>query len=217
MGTVKSAGPFDGTAFRLAVALAAGFTLLSGCAGVAVPPGAGEPAEAPALPGFIRGVLAVDNALAVSAAGATVRIGGVRAAASPDGSFSLPQVPPGKYSLVAEKRFGQGSVRRVLGISTVYVGDSRIEVRVRLRDATDVDAYCSDCHPVKQNVARRDQVVRDVHPSGVVPRKANKPTGRFDERGRVTCESCHTLHEPTPHPHYLLGSYRDGKICLDCH
>ena len=91
--------------------------------------------------------------------------------------------------LVAEKRFPSGTVRRILGVSTVYVSDSPIEVRIRMRDATEVDRFCSDCHPMLREVTRRDQIARDVHPSGIVPKKANKSSGILDNKGRVTCET----------------------------
>ncbi len=161
--------------------------------------------------------MVLDSRLSVSLAGAQVRVEDQVATAEEGGIFSLPRVAPGKQFLVAEKRFPSGPVRRVLGVSTVYVSDSPIEVNIRMRDATDVDAFCSGCHPMRGNVTRRDQLVRDVHPSGIVPVKANKPTGRLDERGRVTCESCHTVHRPTEFPDFTLASFRDGKLCVECH
>jgi predicted CXXCH cytochrome family protein len=86
-----------------------------------------------------------------------------------------------------------------------------------MRDATDIDAFCSDCHPMLKNVTRKDQIYRDVHPSGIVPAKAAKPSGKFDDAGKVTCESCHAVHRPTGTPHFTLASYQDGKLCVQCH
>lgn len=185
---------------------------LAGCGGAPVAPGAVAPA-----PGFVKGTLVADNILSVPLAGSRVTLGDAETTASQDGSFSLPRVAPGKYSLLAENRYPAGDVRRVLGLAMVYVGENPMEVRVRMRDATDVDRFCSDCHPSGKNVTRRDQIPRDVHPSGVVPVKARKQTGRYDDRGRVTCESCHAVHAPTPYPHYLRASFRDGRLCLECH
>lgn len=187
--------------------------LLSACAPVEVRP----PSEGKAAPGFVKGTFFPDNTLAVSLEGAEIRLGEFVARATSGGVFSFPQPPPGKYYLVAEKRFTRGSVRRVLGVSTLYVSESPIELRVRMRDATDVDAFCSDCHPTKKNATRRDQVIRDIHPSGIVPVKAGKPTGKYDEKGRVTCESCHTVHQATGFPHFTLAGFKDGKLCLQCH
>ncbi|GAB4370056.1 MAG: hypothetical protein Kow00128_16800 [Deltaproteobacteria bacterium] len=168
-------------------------------------------------PGRLGGALFSEQALGVSLEGAEVRVGDQAVKAGADGTFSFPGVPTGKQFLVAEKRFPSGAVRRVLGVSTVYVSDSPVQIRVRMRDATDVDAFCLDCHPMKKDVTRRDQIMRDVHPSGIVPKKANKPTGKYDEKGRVTCESCHTVHRDTGSPHFTLASFKDGRLCLQCH
>ena len=183
-----------------------------GCAGVETRPPAVPPAA-----GFVRGTLLQDNTLAVPLEGIEVRVEDQVAVAGAGGAFSLPRLSPGKQFLVAEKRFSSGPVRRVMGVSTVYVADSPIDVRIRLRDATDIDAFCSDCHPMMRDVKRKDQIFRDVHPSGIVPVKAKKPTGRFDEAGKVTCESCHSVHRPTGFPHFTLASYQDGKLCVQCH
>ena len=176
-----------------------------------------KPVSAPPPSGMFRGELVLDNALTVSLAGAQIRVEDQVVTVPEDGRFSFPGISPGKRFLVAEKRFSSGPVRRILGVSTVYVSDNPLEVKIRMRDATDVDAFCSDCHPMLRNVARKDQIPRDVHPSGIIPKKAAKRTGIFDEKGRVTCESCHTAHRPTESPHFTLASYRDGKLCVLCH
>lgn len=195
---------------RGALALVLGF-LLVGCVEVArIPP-------APVPEGAVRGVLALDNALSVSLDGATVRTEDERLSVGPDGVFALRRVTPGKHHLVVEKRFEQGPVRRVLGVAVFYFADLPISLRIPVRDATDVDRFCTECHPQKGAPVRRGQVIRDVHPSGVVPRKAVGAAGRFDERGRVTCESCHTVHESVGFPKFTRASYLDGKLCVECH
>jgi hypothetical protein len=176
-----------------------------------------RPAAAPPTAGFVRGTLSADNTLAVSLIGVEIRVEDQVATTGEAGTFSLPRLSPGKQFLVAEKRFSSGSIRRVMGVSTVYVADNPIEVRIRMRDATDIDAFCSDCHPTLKNVTRKDQIYRDVHPSGMKPAKAKKPSGKFDEAGKVTCESCHAVHRPTGFPHFTLASYQDGKLCVQCH
>jgi len=176
-----------------------------------------RPAAVPPPPGVLQGVLTLDNTLTVSLSGAQIRVEDQAVTVGEGGAFSLPGVSPGKQFLVAEKRFPSGTVRRLLGVSTVYVSDSPIEVRIRMRDATEVDRFCSDCHPMLREVTRRDQIARDVHPSGIVPKKANKPSGKLDDKGRVTCESCHSVHLPTGFPHFTLASYQDGKLCVRCH
>lgn len=185
---------------------------IAACARVeTVPPTVSPP------PGILHGALIPDNTLTVSLSGAEIRVEDLSLTAGEGGTFSLPRLSPGKQFFVAEKRFPSGPVRRILGVATVYVSDSPIEVRIRMRDATDVDRFCSDCHPMLRDLARRDQIARDVHPSGIVPRKAKKPSANLDDRGRVTCESCHSVHRPTGYPHFVLASYQDGRLCVRCH
>jgi hypothetical protein len=185
---------------------------LGGCARVET-----KPAAVPAPAGFVRGTLVADNTLAVPLQGVEIRVEGQVSVAGEGGGFSLPRLSPGKQFLVAEKRFPSGPVRRVMGVSTIYVADNPIDVRIRMRDATDIDAFCLDCHPMLKNVTRKDQIFRDVHPSGVKPVKATKPSGKLDEAGKVTCESCHSVHRQTGFPHFTLASYQDGKLCVQCH
>jgi predicted CXXCH cytochrome family protein len=195
-----------GTWASLFVAIA-----LVGCAGVEKKPAGPPPA------GFVRGAVVADNALTVSLQGVEIRVEDQAVVAGEGGAFSLPRLSPGKQFLVAEKRFSSGPVRRAMGIAVVYVSDNPIELKIRMRDATDIDAFCSDCHPMLKNVTRKDQIFRDVHPSGIVPKKANKPTGKFDAEGKVTCESCHTVHRATGSPHFTSVTYKDGKLCAQCH
>lgn len=202
------AGPFR---YRLCAFLLVAVAL-AGCARVEP-----RPSGVPAAAGFVRGTLLADNTLTVPLQGVEIRVEDQVVVAGEGGTFSLPRLSPGKQFLVAEKRFPSGPVRRVMGVSTVYVADSPIDVRIRMRDATDIDAFCSDCHPMLKNVTRKDQIFRDVHPSGIVPVKASKPSGKFDEAGKVTCESCHAVHRPTGFPHFTLASYQDGKLCIQCH
>ncbi len=183
------------------------------CARVGVKP----PPEAVRPAGFIRGVLAADNTLPVSLAGAEVRLEEWTVVAGEGGSYALPKPDPGKHHIIVEKRFPSGPIRRVLGVATVYVADNPIELKIRVRDATDVELFCKECHPPKRELKRRDQIARDAHPSGVVPAKARKGLGKYDENGRVTCESCHSVHRRTANPFFTLVSFRDGRMCVQCH
>lgn len=193
------------------VCLLAGIALAA-CAKVEV-----KPPAAVLPPGLLGGAAYADNTLGVSLAGIEVSVDNQVVRSDSNGLFSFPDIPPGKKRLVAEKRFSKGAVRRLLGVSTVYLADNPVHVRIRMRDATDVDAFCLDCHPMKKDVTRRDQVYRDIHPSGIAPKKANKPTGKFDQRGRVTCESCHSIHRETGFAHFTLAEYKAGTLCLQCH
>jgi len=185
---------------------------LAGCARVET-----RPAAVPPTAGFVRGTVVPDNALTVPLQGVEIRVEEQVAIAGEGGAFSLPRLSPGKQFLVAEKRFSSGTIRRVMGIATLYVSENPIELKIRMRDATDIDAFCSDCHPMKWNVTRKDQIFRDVHPSGIVPVKAKKPGAKLDAAGKVTCESCHTVHRPTASPRFTLDTYKDGKLCAQCH
>jgi len=180
---------------------------------VAVPPTAPPSLRAE---GMVRG-LAVSSGISVPIEGATVSVGTRRGTIAADNSFSLGEVEPGKQHVVVEKVFPSGSVRRVLGISTIFVADNPVEIRVPVRDATDVDAFCLSCHPPMGKATRRDQKIRDAHPSGIVALKAVGDRSLLDQRGRVTCESCHTAHGSGEHPLFGRGEIRKGAYCNRCH
>jgi hypothetical protein len=187
---------------------------LEGCAPrMAVPPTA--PAPPPAA-GKVRG-MAVPTGVSVPIEGATVSVGTRRGTVAADNSFSLGEVEPGKQHVGVEKLFPSGGVRRVLGISTIFVADNPVDIKVAVRDATDVDAFCLSCHPPLGKATRRDQKIRDAHPSGIVAVKAVGDRALLDQRGRVTCESCHTAHGPGEHPFFGRGEIRRGAYCNRCH
>jgi hypothetical protein len=175
--------------------------------------------SAPALRGELRGTVAASG-VSVPLSGAEVRIGGQAAGTvGKDGSFTLRNPPPGKQSVVVEKRFPSGEVRRVLGVAVVFLSEAAMApVSVQVRNATDVDAFCLECHPPMKQVTRRDQVYRDVHVSGVVPTHlAHVDPALLDDRGRVTCESCHAAHRPTPYPFFGVDDIKTGRFCNRCH
>ena len=182
---------------------------------IAAPVPPSGPAPFPAE-GKVRGSV-TPSGVAVPLAGATVSVGNRRATLSAGNLFSIPEVDPGKHHVVVEKVFPSGSVRRVLGISTIFVADNPVEIRVTVRDATDVDAFCLTCHPPLGKAVRQDQKVRDAHPSGVLARNAVGDRGLLDEKGRVTCESCHTVHGPGEYPLFGRGEIRKGAYCNRCH
>jgi len=180
---------------------------------VAVPPTA--PAPPPAV-GKVRGV-AVPTGVAVPIGGATVTAGNRKATVSADNSFYLEELEPGKQYVVVEKVFPSGEVRRVLGVSTIFVADNPVEIKVAVRDATDVDAFCLSCHPPLGKATRKDQKIRDAHPSGIFAVKALGDRSLLDPRGRVTCESCHTVHASGEYPLFGRGEIRKGAYCNRCH
>jgi hypothetical protein len=196
--------------FGILLAAVAASTLLS-CARVEL-----KPAEPPPE-GDIRGVLLLEGLPPADLKGTEISSGTTVVRANSSGQFAFKDAPRGKHLLVAEKRLPDGKVRRLLGVATVYFEDSPVAVRLRLRDATRVDPFCLDCHPPKGRQTRRDQIIRDVHPSGIAPVRATKSTDLLDESGRVTCESCHTIHRPTGTPKFTRASFSDGILCMRCH
>lgn len=200
-----------GIARRLAVLLAAGAFFIS-CAKV-LPPTAPPVPEGPAK---IQGALEPAG-IDVSLEGAEIRAGGVKAVAGAGGVFRIHDLPPGKNFVVAEKRLPSGPVRRAMGMAVIFVGDNPISIKVKMRDATDIDAFCEDCHPYRGKKSRKDQILRCVHISRTVPKKATGWKEGTDASGRVTCESCHTLHEPAPSPHFLVATTDKGELCRRCH
>ncbi len=177
-----------------------------------------ESVKAPLLPetGKVRGRV-LSEGLAVSLAGAKVRLGAEESMVKSDGTFILPGETPGKQSLVIEKRFGSGPVRRVLGVAIVYISENPVAVLVKARDATDVDVFCSDCHPPYKKVTRKDQVFRDIHVSGVPAKRALSDPSLLDATRRITCESCHTVHQPRGFPFFGIDNVRSGVFCNRCH
>lgn len=187
--------------------------------------------------GFIQGMLAPDNTLAVSLAGAAVRdlrpsddlldiVSADNAAVDGDsGAFSFGPLGPGKHFFVAEKRFLAGPVGRILGVATFFLGDTPAALQVPVSDVTPTDAssaldvFCLDCHPPWGQVTRAGQIVRCAHVSGIVSKYY--PRGNYDEFRRITCESCHSVHVPTGVPHFVLLPYDDpvsgSVLCLQCH
>jgi hypothetical protein len=182
--------------------------------GACAPPSAVRKEEPPGE--SVQGVLE-PKGIDVPLTGAKVTAGDRVATAGPGGAFTLGGLPRGKVNLVVEKRFDSGPVRRVMGVATLYVSDTPIRIVVPVRDATDVDRFCEECHPYKGQKTRRDQILRCLHVSGVWPKKANKSSEFLDPMGKVTCESCHTVHRETKARHFVVVDYQDGKLCNQCH
>jgi hypothetical protein len=134
------------------------------------------------------------------------------------GIFSFPSLPDGRYFLIAEKTDSSGTGNRFLGLATVsLLGSPRI-VSVVVRNVTPtastnpLDLLCRECHPT--TVTAPGQIRSCIHPSDVVPVKANGPDGNYDLYGRVTCGSCHSAHYPTGELHFCTVTY---GTCVQCH
>ena len=112
---------------------------------------------------------------------------------------------PGRYVLLAEALTAEG---RLLAAAPVTVGageTARADLALGRVDA--VDEFCAPCHPSPGEGSGAGQVPRDLHVSGVQ-----------SGAGAVTCESCHSLHRPTPSGSFTLAPFREGgDLCLRCH
>lgn len=145
----------------------------------------------------------------------TVSGAGVSAESSPEGIYRLKGVPAGKAYLVAESKIG-GKRHLAVDIVTLREDEGR-SVDLHLRDASNVDTFCADCHPYRDKVSRKDQIVRDLHYSDIKPRKNISDPAMLDGRGHVTCESCHTIHGETGVDHFVRYPYKTGELCIRCH
>ncbi|MBI5904144.1 MAG: carboxypeptidase regulatory-like domain-containing protein [Deltaproteobacteria bacterium] len=171
---------------------------------------------APSLEGRIQGqLIPQDNSIRLG--GVEIRAAGKTTATDEEGRFAFDTLPQGKISIVAEKRAGREDAGRMMGITVVYIGENPVQFKVPFRDAAFLDRFCEDCHPYRpKQPIRQGQVIRDVHVSGIVPNKATKWPESLDSKGRVTCESCHTLHETTKFGKFLVD-LKSGPLCKKCH
>jgi hypothetical protein len=144
-----------------------------------------------------------------------VTVRGRYAESDDQGTYVLTGMPVGNFRLVAEAR-GEG--RRYLDLERVALAEGEEkEFNLLLEDATDIDLYCSECHPYRGEKIGPGQRVRDTHRSGFLPEKQMRTQELLDHRGYVTCESCHSLHEVTTESFFMLYPYMNGNLCNRCH
>jgi len=202
------------SAATLAVFFAA--VLVGGCAPTVttVPPA--PPSERVLRPRIIRGRVSLPGNN-VPAKAVEVRGGGQVILSDGEGNYALDALPAGKVLIVAEARVQE---TRYLAVDRVILGEELGETTLdlALADASNVDSYCSTCHPYLK-AERKDQIVRDIHTSDIRPEQATKNLDgtMLDERGFVTCESCHTIHQETGIKSFLRYPGRRGVLCLRCH
>lgn len=149
----------------------------------------------------------------------------------PDGSGEFVfggAFPAGIYSFTAERLNDAGPARRILCVTTLYVGGAA-EIPIAMQDVTPtssdsrLEKYCRNCHPSSGEPVRRGQVLRCLHDSGMIPGAYRPEEGSpvtLDDFGRVTCESCHTAHRPTANPFFLVmppPDYDQSWLCKECH
>jgi len=124
-------------------------------------------------------------------------------------------LPEGKLNVIAEVK---SKKIRYLALPSVNLSQGQeLEFNPVLKDAGDIDRFCAECHPYKGDPVRSGQIVRDLHPSGMKPKKKMRTTELLDERGWVTCESCHTLHQETGVGRFVHYKFRNGNLCNRCH
>jgi len=144
-----------------------------------------------------------------------VLVNGQRVKTDAAGNYKVDSLPGGKFGVAAELKTKE---MRYLALGFALVDQKqRLQLDFRLREAADVDLFCSDCHPFVGKQTRSDQIIRDVHPSGIKPRKALRTTQLYDAQGLMTCESCHSLHQETGVVKYVLYPFNNGDLCNRCH
>lgn len=192
----------------LAALLAAG---LSRCA---APPAGGPPASQPAGKGRVFGKVSLAG-FQVLPGTVMITVGGRRVQSDAAGSYAVSGLPGGRHAVVAELKTKEN---RYLAMPFAIVDEQHgLQLNIQLADATDVDSFCSECHPFVGKQTRSSQVVRDVHPSGIKPRKAVRTSQLFNAQGLVTCESCHSLHQETGVEKQVLYPFKNGDLCNRCH
>lgn len=146
---------------------------------------------------------------------ALVTVNGQRVKTDAAGNYTVNGLPGGKLGVVAELKTGE---MRYLALPFAFVDQKQgLRLDIRLKEAADVDLFCSDCHPFTGKQTRSDQIVRDVHPSGIKPRKALRTNQLYSAQGLMTCESCHSLHQETGVERFVLYPFKNGGLCNRCH
>lgn len=197
------------SSFAAAVLLLAG---LAACGPKPLPPVA--PPPRPAGTGQLSGKVSLEGNLSLPAP-VSISVGGVSTTSDAGGGYVLKGLPAGKFAVVAELKDKEN---RYLALPFVFVDEQQgVQLDLLLKNARDVDVFCSECHPKPGKQTNARQIVRDAHPSGVRPKKATRTAQLLDARGMVTCESCHTLHQQTGVERYVRYPFTTGDLCNRCH
>lgn len=144
-----------------------------------------------------------------------VTVGGQRIHADAAGNYKVDGLPGGKHAVVAELKT---EAVRYLALPFAFVDEKlALQLDIVLKDAANVDLFCSECHPFLGKQTRSGQIVRDMHPSGIMPRKAKRTAQLYNAQGLMTCESCHSLHQRTGVERFVLYPFNNGDLCNRCH
>jgi predicted CXXCH cytochrome family protein len=69
-----------------------------------------------------------------------------------------------------------------------------------------------DLHPVDMDMKA---LMKDKKKKTLLQPKIELP---LLQGKRVTCDTCHTRHLPTPHGRYMVEEFREGnRLCVKCH
>lgn len=193
---------------------------------------------APAL----RGTLVPDDSLSgASLAGVTVQAIGIsdnlativsqdNAVSGDAGRYSFATLSGtgGAYWLVAETTRESGAVRRILGMTRVFVEGTPARKDITVSDVTPQPAssrlvsFCGNCHGIYSQLPPQFQITASCAASAPddmvgVPQETHPPQELLDAYGRTTCESCHSGHRPTGYGHFTLWDTTSGYWCQVCH
>lgn len=139
----------------------------------------------------------------------------------------IPIILDASYAVTADARVPQGGdkpPKRYVGVTEAMPTANKIvKVKVTLKPAEDIDAYCATCHPGRGQRAKAGQMKRDVHPTG-------KPlAGRYREQvGKYNARVEALRKEGKPHGEPIILEERivveGGKevrrefyTCESCH
>lgn len=72
----------------------------------------------------------------------------------------------------------------------------------------DIDRLCKECHDRAENVS---------HPVGMTPSMRVPEDLHLDWQGRLTCASCHDIHQQQAYPYKLRRPQAGRPFCEACH
>jgi len=78
-------------------------------------------------------------------------------------------VPQARYTIAGDAtlKTSSGEIKRYVGVQEASVsGNKTSKVTLTLTETTNIEAFCSGCHPGAGDPVEKGQIVRDVHVSG---------------------------------------------------
>jgi predicted CXXCH cytochrome family protein len=142
----------------------------------------------------------------------------------------------------------KGALAAMADFRVITLEAGRREVDFSLRPLPgDVGSFCRECHPdddfITSPVAPDEKMAapdvdeafyrthrfRDLHPEGMDLQKLMKDKKKkallqpevelpLAQGRKVTCDTCHTRHLPTPHGRYMVEEFlTENRLCVKCH